>query len=128
MPLAVAAALLVRTVGRFEGQFALRCLERAVLLDHVGELVSDEAPPAVGRRPVLAGREHDVASHGVCECAQRLGGRRRPVVGVDPHAAEVVYETSLEELSLRGAEGLTRRAQRLVHGGRNGPALQLRGR
>ena len=80
-------------VGRCDGKaFASARVGSSRLLHGVDQLVREQPLAARRSRLKLAGIEHDVAADRVGGRADRLGGSRRAIVGVDAHIAEIMLQ------------------------------------
>jgi hypothetical protein len=64
---------------------------------------------------MLPGPKHDVLSDGIRDGIDRTRRFRRPAVGMEADAAELVVEARLHEGPRGGVEGLAGRVQHGVH-------------
>src|SRR3954471_3075908 len=98
---------------RIHGELALG--RAAVLLDHMGQLMSQKTPSRGGARRVLPAVEHHVPPYRVRQRAdrpRRLGG---PRVVVHAHPAEVVTQPGFHEGTGLSVQRSAWRAEDLVH-------------
>jgi hypothetical protein len=102
------------------------------LLDDMCELVRDESLSGIARGIEVSAREYDVAAHRVGVRMELMRGARCALVGMDPHATEVVREARFHRCAGVDVERTARSAQRVVHDrwdGRTGPSRKsLHGR
>ena len=76
-----------------------------VLLDHVHQLVSEQAATGILIGPILTVAEHHVTPNGKGQRVDVTRGSGGMRVGVDPHVVEVVAEARLEEATDRAESG-----------------------
>jgi hypothetical protein len=89
--------------------------ERLRLLQDVGQLMRDQAPPIYRTGFVATVRKSDVVANGIRQSINPACGLRGPFVDMHSHTAEVVTKPRLHESARSRIKRLAGRAQHFVH-------------